>query len=101
MRAPSVSCAGAASHAMLSMTTRQWRLEAVAAAPAPVAQQRSSSARSLLGVAREARLQVALHVRPLRQHHAVHDRIPDGAVAPRPVVADDAVLLRAERLDRL
>src|SRR5262245_28350906 len=44
-------------------------------------------------------LQVALHVRPLRGEDAVHHRVPDRAVASRPVVADRAVLLRAQRLD--
>src|SRR6185436_3051585 len=45
-------------------------------------------------------LQMPLHIRPLVRQHAVHHRVADAAVAPRPVVADDAVLLRAERLDR-
>src|SRR5262245_39240383 len=44
--------------------------------------------------------QVALDVRPLGREHAVHHGVADGAVSARPVVADDAVLLRAERLDR-
>src|SRR6185436_15810126 len=48
----------------------------------------------------QAELQVPLHVRPLGRQHAVHHRVADAAVAPRPVVADHAVLLRAERLDR-
>src|SRR6478752_2810931 len=39
--------------------------------------------------------------RPFVAQHAVHDGVADAAVAARPVVADDAVLLRAERLDRL
>src|SRR5262245_27418456 len=42
-----------------------------------------------------------LYAGPFAPKHAVHLRVADAAVAPRPVVADDAVLLRAERLDRL
>src|SRR4249920_1386081 len=48
----------------------------------------------------EARLQMALHVGPLGREHAVHDGVAHAAVAPRPVMADHAVLLRPEGLDR-
>src|SRR6476660_8936381 len=48
----------------------------------------------------EALLQMALHVGPLAREHAVHDAVAHAAVAARPVVADHAVLLRPERLDR-
>src|SRR5687768_5743214 len=48
----------------------------------------------------EAGFEMALHVGPLGHEHAVHYRVADRAVAPRPVVADHAVLLRAQRLDR-
>src|SRR6266850_2694832 len=48
----------------------------------------------------EALLQVPLHVGPLAREHAVHDGVAHAAVAARPVVADHAVLLRPERLDR-
>src|ERR1044071_4563633 len=48
----------------------------------------------------EAQLQVALHVGPFAREHAVHDGVAHAAVASRPVVADDAVLLGPERLDR-
>src|SRR2546428_2097373 len=48
----------------------------------------------------QAHFQMALHVRPFRGEHAVHHGVAHRAVAPRPVVANDAVLLRAERLDR-
>src|SRR4051812_14022707 len=41
-----------------------------------------------------------LHVRPLTLQNAVDDRVAGRAVAAGPVVADDAVLLRPERLDR-
>src|SRR4051794_25348407 len=47
----------------------------------------------------QSRRQMFSHVRPLRGEHAVHHRVAHRAVAPRPVMADDAVLLRAERLD--
>src|SRR5258705_431758 len=48
----------------------------------------------------EALLQVPLHVGPLAREHAVDDGVAHAAVAARPVVADHAVLLRPERLDR-
>src|SRR5678815_4543420 len=44
--------------------------------------------------------EVLLHVGPLVREDAVHHGVADGAVAPRPVVADHAVLFRPERLDR-
>src|SRR5688572_10845465 len=44
--------------------------------------------------------QMLLYVRPFVHEHAVHHAVAHRAVAPRPVVADHAVLLRAERLDR-
>src|SRR5438067_9798880 len=43
---------------------------------------------------------MALHVWPFGGDDAVHHRVAHRAVAARRVVADDAVLLRAERLDR-
>src|SRR6185295_4060607 len=55
---------------------------------------------SLPRVPLEAQLEVALHVGPLAGEDAVQHRVAHGAVATRGVVADDAVLLRAERLDR-
>src|SRR3954470_9704237 len=45
-------------------------------------------------------LQMAFHIRPLVSENAVHHGVADAAVAARRVVPDDAVLLRAERLDR-
>src|SRR4051812_24819210 len=39
-------------------------------------------------------------VRPLGRQHAVHHSIAHRTVAPGPVVPDDAVFFRAERLDR-
>src|SRR5687767_6057247 len=47
----------------------------------------------------QAGFEMAPHVGPFRRQHAVHHGVADGAVAPRRVVADHAVLLRAERLD--
>src|SRR5262245_50208969 len=44
-------------------------------------------------------LQMPLHIGPFLDEHAVHHGVADGAVTPRPLAADDAVLLRAERLD--
>src|SRR5438067_10366979 len=41
-----------------------------------------------------------LHIRPLRKNDAVHRRAAHRAVAPHGVMAQNAVLLRAERLDR-
>src|SRR5262245_3367987 len=49
----------------------------------------------------QSELQMLFHSRPFVAQHAVHHRVAHAAVAPRPVMADDAVLLRAERLDRL
>src|SRR5712672_4452355 len=46
-------------------------------------------------------MQVLLHCRPLLREHAVHHGVPDAAVASRHVMADHAVLLRAQRLDGL
>src|SRR5262247_2366736 len=43
--------------------------------------------------------EMLLHVGPFVREDAVHHGVADRAVAPQPVVADDAVLLRAERLD--
>src|SRR5688572_19505650 len=55
---------------------------------------------TLMGfMAVQPEFQVALHVRPFGGEHAVHHGVADRAVAPRPVVADHAVLLRAQRLD--
>src|SRR5688572_7529895 len=47
----------------------------------------------------QPRFQVVAHIGPLVREHAVHHRVADRAVAPRPVVADHAVLLRAQRFD--
>src|SRR5262245_17123719 len=43
--------------------------------------------------------EMALHVGPFVHEDAVHHGVADGAVAPQPVMADDSVLLRAQRLD--
>lgn len=51
-------------------------------------------------MAGEPRLEPATHVRPLRRQDAVHHRVPRGAIPPRLVVADHAVLRGAQRLDR-
>src|SRR5574341_1939430 len=59
------------------------------------------SSPTLMGfISLQPELEMALDVGPFGREPAVHHRVSDGAVAPRPVVADDAVLLRAERLDR-
>src|SRR5688572_6553060 len=56
---------------------------------------------TLMGfISLKAQAKMVLDVRPFGQKHAVHHGIAYAAVATRPVVADDAVLLRAERLDR-
>src|SRR5258706_10677895 len=56
---------------------------------------------TLMGfMALKAKLEMLLDARPLASEDAVHDRVADAAVAARRVVADHAVLLRAERLDR-
>src|SRR3954470_12223854 len=49
----------------------------------------------------QSELQMLAHARPFVGDHAVHDSVAHATVAPRPVVADDAVLLHAERLDCL
>src|SRR5260221_4151175 len=51
-------------------------------------------------MAGEPQVEVPPDVGPLRGEDAVHDRVSHGAVAPRGMVPDDAVSLRAERLDR-
>src|SRR2546428_6041829 len=48
----------------------------------------------------QSELKVMLDVRPLVGEDAVHDRIADRAIAPRPVVPDHPVLLRSQRFDR-
>src|SRR4051794_24608127 len=48
----------------------------------------------------QSELEMLAHARPLVFEHAVHHRVAHAAVAPRPVMADDAILLRAKRLDR-
>src|SRR5687768_1062148 len=48
----------------------------------------------------EAKEQMLPYVRPFVHEHAVQHAVAHRAVAPRPVVADDAVLLRAQSLDR-
>src|SRR3954464_1161148 len=48
----------------------------------------------------EAQLEVALHLGPFAREHAVHDGVAYRPVAARPVVADHAIFLRPERLDR-
>src|SRR5688572_11800 len=56
---------------------------------------------TLMGfISLQSEMQVALHVGPFIGENAVHHCVPDAAVAPRPVMPDDAVFLRAERLDR-
>src|SRR5262245_43325665 len=50
-------------------------------------------------MALEAELQVTLHVRPFGGKDAVHDGVANAAVAPRRVMPDHAVLLRAQGLD--
>src|SRR3954471_19379359 len=47
----------------------------------------------------QSELEVLAHARPLVFEHAVHNGVAHAAVAPRPVMADDAILLRAKRLD--
>src|SRR6267378_7856016 len=59
------------------------------------------SSPTLIGfISFQAELKVMLDVRPLVGQDAVHDRIADRAIAPRPVVPDHPVLLRAQRFDR-
>src|SRR5437660_214380 len=59
------------------------------------------SSPTLIGfIALQSELKVMLDVRPLVGEDAVHDRIADRAIAPRPVVPDHPVLLRSQRFDR-
>src|SRR5882762_3882317 len=59
------------------------------------------SSPTLIGcISFQAKLKVMLDVRPLVGEDAVHDRIADRAIAPRPVVPDHPVHLRAQRFDR-
>src|SRR6185503_18383132 len=51
-------------------------------------------------VPREPASEMQLDLGPLAREDAVDDDVARGAVAARPVVTDDAVFLRAERLDR-
>src|SRR5262245_37012530 len=55
---------------------------------------------TLIGfMSHQASFEVAFDVGPLGGEHAVHDAVSHRAVAPRPMVAYDAVLLCAQRLD--
>src|SRR2546422_2640677 len=59
------------------------------------------SSPTLIGfISLQSELKVMLDVRPLVGEDAVHDRIADRAIAPRPVVPDHPVLLRSQRFDR-
>src|SRR5437879_13458415 len=59
------------------------------------------SSPTLIGfIALQSEVKVMLDVRPLVGEDAVHDRIADRAIAPRPVVPDHPVLLRSQRFDR-
>src|SRR5256885_6828548 len=59
------------------------------------------SSPTLIGfIAIQAGLEFALDVRPFGCEHAVHHVIAYRAIAPRPVVPDHPVLLRAQRFDR-
>src|ERR1700694_5128848 len=59
------------------------------------------SSPTLIGfISFQAELKVMLDVRPLVGQDAVHDRIADRAIAPRPVMPDHSVFLRAQTLDR-
>src|SRR5512134_2437482 len=56
---------------------------------------------TLMGfISLQPEFEMPLHIRPLVHEHAVHDAVSDRAIPARPVVADDAVLLRAERFNR-
>src|SRR5688572_22513494 len=81
---------------LISLALR-WRTSQVPPPTVPM-----PSRPTLIGfISLQPELEMLLHARPLVAQHAVHHRVADAAVAPRPVVADDAVLLRAQRLDRL
>src|SRR5216684_1675916 len=59
------------------------------------------SSPTLIGfISFQAELKVMLDVRPFGCEHAVHHGIAYRAIAPRPVVPDHPVLLRAQRFDR-
>src|SRR4051812_48128410 len=58
------------------------------------------SSPTLIGfISLQPELEMFAHARPFVGEDAVHDGVAHAAVAPRPVVADDAVLLRTQRLD--
>src|SRR5262245_42969680 len=97
------SALSATTEMRIARPARRWissalRLSTSQVPPPTVPMPRSPT---LMGfIALQPELEVALHVGPLAGEHAVHHRVADAAVASRPVVADHAVLLRAERLDR-
>ena len=63
-----------------------------AASPPQVRPARKPFYRRELLTPGQAEEEVAFHVRPFGGEHAVHDRVANGAIAPRLVVTDDAVL---------
>src|SRR5215510_631384 len=66
-----------------------------------VARRRATGALARHGaVAGEAELEVSLHVRPFASEDAVEHGVARRAVAARCVMAEDAVLLRPQRVDR-
>src|SRR3954471_3289480 len=59
------------------------------------------SSPTLMGlISPQPAFEMTFHAGPLRGQHAVHHAVAHAAIAPRPVMADHAVLLRPERLDR-
>src|SRR5688572_5112209 len=86
----------------IARPARRWissalRLRTSQVPPPTVPMPRSPTLMGFISV--KAKFKVTLDVRPFRGEHAVHHRVAHRAVAAQPVVADHAVLLRAQGLD--
>src|SRR5688500_12551187 len=71
---------------------RAWPIDSSTSAPLPFI--------CFAGVPRQPRREMTLHVRPFVSEDAVHHLVAHGSVAARLMVANHAILPRAECLDR-
>src|SRR5436190_6919346 len=90
------------SSACSGCTTSTIRRAAIARPIRPMLEPRATRSMALRSgrAPREARQQLGLRLRPFADGHAVHHRVADRAVAAHRVMAQDAVLPRAQPLDR-
>src|ERR1041384_2066726 len=97
------SALSATTEMRMARPARRWISSALRGSTSPVPRPTvpMPSSPTLMGfISPQPAFEMTFHAGPLRGKHAVHHGVAHAAVAPRPVMADDAVLLRAERLDR-